>query len=51
MVAEIVRFDAAQNRQLVHDGGVPRQVLADLNAGHVGGDGLELATDFDGRVS
>ena len=35
----------ADDRELVHDLGLQRQVLADLDAGDVGGDRLELAAE------
>src|SRR6185437_7338721 len=49
MVAEVVRFDAADNSELIHDAGLQRQVLANLDARHGGGNGPELAADFRGR--
>ena len=36
----------ADDGELVHDLGLLRQVLADLDAGHVGGDRLELAAEL-----
>ncbi len=41
---------AADNRHLVHDLGLQWQVLADLRAGHIGGDRPELAADLDGSL-
>ena len=42
--------DAADDGELVHDLGGQGQVLADVNAGDAGGDGVELAAKLAGRV-
>ena len=49
-VVGVVMAERADQRELVHLPGRARQVLADLDAGHVGGDGLELAAKLGGRV-
>ncbi len=45
-VAGVGVVGGAQDRQLVHHLGLVRQVLADLNAGDVGADRLELAANL-----
>ena len=40
----------AQQADLVHLAGQPRQVLANLDARHAGGDRLELAANFGRRL-
>src|SRR5580693_4757674 len=51
----VVIVDAADHRandgELVHLGGDPRETFADLNAGDLGRDRTELAADLFGRLS
>ncbi len=44
------RAEGADDGQLVPHAGLQGEVLADLDAGHVGGDRLELAAELLGRV-
>ena len=50
VVAAAGADDGADDGALVHAGGDPREDFADLDAGDVGGDRLELAADLDGGV-
>ena len=45
-VVRVVMAERTDQRELVHLPGELRQMLADLDAGHVGGDRLELAAEL-----
>ncbi len=49
-VVPLVVANRADDRQLVGDAGQPRHVLREVDAGHLGADGLELAANLGRRV-